>query len=267
MRIFDTHCHAGLTWFEPVELLLYQMNLNSIEKAVLVQYRGNYHNQYILECAQRFPGRFVPIVCVDARKPDAPTTLETWRKAGAAGVRFLTETRSPGSDPLAIWRKAAQLGMPITILGRLEQFASPEFRQVVAALPECTLILEHLAGMHRSFFTDGATEEPYTLYRQALELAGYSNTYIKIGGLGEFAQRPAVLGAKFSVAGPPPMAAMAAKAFGPRRMMWGSDYPPVSQREGYRNALQGTMEHLAFLSQEDKEWVFGKTADSVWKTA
>ena len=58
---------------------------------------------------------------------------------------------------------------------------------------------------------------------------------------------------------------MAYDAFGPRRMMWGSDYPPVSGREGYRNALQGVMGHPAFKSDEDKEWVMGKTAMNVFK--
>ena len=58
---------------------------------------------------------------------------------------------------------------------------------------------------------------------------------------------------------------MAYEAFGPRRMMWGSDYPPVSGREGYRNALRGVSEHPVFDSQDDREWVLGKTAVSVFK--
>ena len=47
--------------------------------------------------------------------------------------------------------------------------------------------------------------------------------------------------------------------------MWGSDYPPVSLREGYRNALRFPMEHMPFCSREDLEWIFGKTALSLWK--
>ena len=43
-------------------------------------------------------------------------------------------------------------------------------------------------------------------------------------------------------------------------MMWGSDYPPVSNREGYRNALHGVMEHPGFGTEDEKEWVMGKTA-------
>ena len=53
----------------------------------------------------------------------------------------------------------------------------------------------------------------------------------------------------------------------PRRVMWVSDFPPVAGREGYRNALSWTMEHLKCRSDDDKEWVFGKTATSLCKFA
>ena len=269
MLIVDAHCHAGDNWYEPVEMLIHQMNLNGVEKAALIQYRGNFHNRYNLECAKRFPERIGPVVCVDTDTPDAAATLERWVKEGAVGVRFAPDTRSPGDDPLAIWRKAAQLGIPVTMLGRLEQFSSPEFLQLVEALPECTLIMEHLAGMYRNFFPPDAayTDEPYLSYKRVMELARFPNTYIKLGGLGEFTARTPILGARFGFANVPPMIDMALEAFGPKRMLWGSDYTPVSSREGYRNALQGSMDYLSALglSQEDKEWVYGKTAMSVWK--
>jgi len=43
-------------------------------------------------------------------------------------------------------------------------------------------------------------------------------------------------------------------------MMWGSDDPLVDQREGYRNALRLTMEYLMSKSEEDRAWIFGRTA-------
>ena len=33
MTIVDTHCHAGRSWFEPIEMLLTQMNANDVDKA------------------------------------------------------------------------------------------------------------------------------------------------------------------------------------------------------------------------------------------
>ena len=65
----------------------------------------------------------------------------------------------------------------------------------------------------------------------------------------------------------PPFMAMTYDAFGASHIMWGSDFPPVAGREGYHNTLQWTMEHLAFRSEGDKEWIFGKTALSLFKFA
>ena len=65
MIIVDTHCHAGNNWFEPVELLLFQMSRNEVDKGVLIQHRGTHDAGYLLECARRFPGRFSVVVIVD----------------------------------------------------------------------------------------------------------------------------------------------------------------------------------------------------------
>jgi predicted TIM-barrel fold metal-dependent hydrolase len=43
-------------------------------------------------------------------------------------------------------------------------------------------------------------------------------------------------------------------------MMWGSDHPPVSSREGYRNALRMPMEQLAAKSEAERADIFGGTA-------
>ena len=53
-------------------------------------------------------------------------------------------------------------------------------------------------------------------------------------------------------------------AFGPQRLMWGTDFPHVIRDLGYGRALDLFREHMDFLSDEDKEWVLGKTALSVW---
>ena len=83
MLIVDTHCHALPHWFEPVEVLLHQMHANGVEKALLVQVRGQFDNRYLIECVRRFPGQFSPIVVVDTDQPDAPHVLEQWVREGA----------------------------------------------------------------------------------------------------------------------------------------------------------------------------------------
>ncbi len=259
MIIVDTHCHAGLNWFDPVELLLYQMNTERVDKAVLTQHYGSYDNTYLFECASRYPGRFAVVVMVDTSQNDAVSTLEHWAAQGAAAVRFHNTLRSPGSDPLAMWRKAEELGLVVSCTGEAEEFASEEFGSLVGELPGLPIVIEHLAGVW------AGAKPPYSVFKKALALSNHPNTYIKVGGLGEISARPPVLKPHFAFDYTPPLIEMAYDAFGPRRMMWGSDYPPVSIREGYHNALHGVMEHTALRNQEDREWVMGKTALNVFR--
>ena len=62
----------------------------------------------------------------------------------------------------------------------------------------------------------------------------------------------------------PPLFEMARDAFGVKRMMWGSDFPPSAAREGYANTLRGVMNHPAFAGGDDIEWVMGRTAERTW---
>ena len=46
--------------------------------------------------------------------------------------------------------------------------------------------------------------------------------------------------------------------------MWGSDYPPVSSREGYDNSLAFPREYFSGLDPRDRDWIFGGTAIEIW---
>ena len=58
---------------------------------------------------------------------------------------------------------------------------------------------------------------------------------------------------------------MAVEAFGGDRLMWGSDFPPVANREGYRNALRLPMDMIEYPSSEARDQVFGVTASNLWE--
>jgi len=261
--IVDTHAHASPYWFEPVEVLLFQMNSNGVDKTTLVAMNGQTderYNRYLVECARRFPGRFSPVVLVDTERTDAPEILKHWAREGAGGVRLKVSTRSPGKDPLAVWKACAELGLPVTCHGhKKEDFAGDAFRKLIKALPELNFIIEHLGK------PDEAT--PYPIYRKTLSLSKLPNVYIKVGGLGEICRRPFPFRDPFyAVEGVPPFVKMVYEAFGPARMMWGSNYPPSSHLEGYRNTLRHLDEHLdTFCSKEEKQWIFGKTALTLFK--
>lgn len=46
--------------------------------------------------------------------------------------------------------------------------------------------------------------------------------------------------------------------FGPERLMWGSDFPWVTEKCGYTKAWN-IMEDDFFMSEEEKKWVMGGT--------
>lgn len=259
--IVDSHCHVSPVWYEPVELLLRQMELNNVDHAVLIQMNGQFDNSYQQECLKLYPGKFSSVVLVDAESPSASEDLKRLVGEGASGVRLRPTTRSRGADPLAIWRTAAELGVAVSCIGNSLQFAADEFAQLVAALPNLPIVVEHLG----SGSSADANDAERAARLKAFELSRFPNTYLKFDGLGEFAQRAMPVKAPFPFVEPiPDTLEQALKSFGPNRMMWGSDYPPVSRREGYGNALRHPMARLGSLSTEERDQMFGKVALSVF---
>jgi L-fuconolactonase len=254
MLIIDAHCHASPFYYEPIESALDSMLRNGVEKALLIPLAiVDSLNPYLIECMRRFPGRFSVVATVDPYLPGALQELEEWAKQGAEGVRL-----SP-TDPMSIWRKAAELRLVVSLRRRVEDIASDDFRRVVESLPELKIVVEHL----------GCTKEhaipPYDTFRRVLALAQYPNTYMKVPGLGEICQRPASFpqpNAPFEHI--PLVIEMAMEAFGAKRLMWGSDYPHVAEREGYGNCLRLLMEHVV-KGEDDREWIFGKTAVTLFR--
>jgi L-fuconolactonase len=261
MPIVDTHCHVSPYWYEPVESLLYQMDRYGVEQALLVQYMGQYDNGYQAECVRRYPDRLASVVLVDARSPGAVEELKRLAEQGARGVRFRAETRSPGEDPLALWRAAGELGLPVSCGGTGPAFAAPAFADLVAALPDLPIVLEHAGSVNHP---DGE-DAPYETRRAVFALSRFANVYLKIHGLGEFCTRTTPVQQPFPFERPiPPLLDLAYQAFGPERMMWGSDYPPASGREGYGNALRLTMAQFEDKSERDRALIFGGTAKRVF---
>ena len=268
MDIVDTHCHAGTSWFEPIETLLACMDNYGVRRALLTQHRGMFDNSYLLECIERFPGRFSAIAGVDAADPNALSTMEELAaNPDVCGVRLLPQDRSPGDDPAAIWRVAGEVGLPISVfLVNTAHSADAGFQELILSVPDTTIILEHLCGMYHPRSPESVVA-PYDNYKKALELASRPNTYIKFGGIGEFGQRPGRLVPELRFEDVPPAMEMAYEAFGAHRMMWGSDFPPVAGREGYRNSLVGTLDHPVFKNDEESEWAFSKTALQAFRVA
>jgi L-fuconolactonase len=251
MIIVDTHCHIGLHKYEPVESLLYHMENSGVDKAVFIQYAGNSDNRYIIECQRAHPGTFQAAMIVDPS--DDGRDIRKWASQGIVGIRLPAASQATGPDPLVQWRTAAQLGLIVSAPSNPRALLGENFAAVLKECPELSIVIEHLGGIGQD------QDSPFETFKQILEFSQYPNLTIKMPGFGEFCRVPLPFDPI------PPLVDMTLEAFGPRRVMWGSDYPPVSGREGYDNSLAVPMEYLAKLSEEDREWIFGKTALQVWR--
>ena len=138
------------------------------------------------------------------------------------------------------------------------QESSEEFKKVVMKSENTNFIIEHLAGVSDYILSEDLdiVSEGLARYDSVLELAKYKNVFIKVPGLGELNIRPQ------SLSNDSPfefdnnnLIKKTLGSFGSDHMMWGSDFPPVSNREGYKNALEA-VRRLEFLSDQDKKNIF-----------
>ncbi len=249
MTIVDTHCHIGLSKYEPVESLLFHMARSGVARAVLIQYMGNADNTYLLETMSSHPGRFSAAMIVE--ETDDGTKMREWHERGIPGIRLPVDARARGADPLAHWRTAAELGLVVSAPSSPQGILSLEFDEVLRTFPELSIAIEHLGGIGPGC--------PDRAFAPVTRLAEHPNVTIKLPGFGEFCEPP------HPFAHIPPFADMVLEAFGPKRIMWGSDFPPVSTREGYDNALAFPQRYFSALSEDERSWIFGGTALRVWK--
>ena len=264
MGLIDAHCHASPLWFEPVEPLVFQMDQNGVEKGVLTQVLGQFDNVYQEECLARFPGRFANVGAVNAADEAAADAVHKWAERGMVGLRIRPEARSPGGDPLAVWRAASECNLAISCGGAAGNMLTEDFYALVQEFPEMPFVLEQLGGWTRP----DCDKEPAT-WQGVLELARFNNILVKIPTLGQIAPRQ--IGKPLPNDGSPVLDASkgsilieALEAFGAKRLLWGSDFPVVASREGYANALNWTRGLFAQRDEEEIDAIFGGNAERIF---
>ena len=142
---------------------------------------------------------------------------------------------------------------------------SNDFAALLGELPKLRVVIEHL-GTRNLPHTDAAH---HALQARVLELARFPNVYLKVHVLGQFCEKAGPPFGPFPCVRPiPPLLRLAYEAFGPIRLLWGSDCPLVAVREGYGNALRLTMAEVATINTAAVRPIFGDTARTLsWSSA
>jgi L-fuconolactonase len=238
------------------EQMIAAMDQAGIAKAVLVQASTCYghDNSYVADAVAAHPDRFTGVFSVDVLAPDTLERIRYWSGRKLTGMRLFTAGSTMNQadwvdDPRSFpaWECASELRLPVCM--QMTVKAIPQLIQILERFPNVSVILDHLA---KPLLSDGP---PYSGAADVFRLAEYKNLYLKL-------TPRTVAESQNGKATPATFFPLLVSKFGSKRIVWGSNYP----------ASEGTLSELLKVSQaglsalpdEDREWIFAKTALSLY---
>jgi len=238
------------------EILIEEMDKAGIDKATLVQayFVYEYDNRYTIDAARAYPDRFTSVAILDPLDPKSPDELSRLvEQEGVTGLRFMrgrlpqTSLGEPATFPL--WARLQELKIPLAVNDRVWDL--PNIRKAMDKYPDVMVSFEHAWG-HKV-----GAPPAYEVLEPLFAFASNPNVYIKtainnIAAAREGSGTPRQLYEKLI------------EIFGAKRIMWSSNYPAHPKFGSVKERLDIAKKELAFLSAEDREWIFGKTATTFY---
>jgi L-fuconolactonase len=204
---------------------------------------------------------------VDLTSPDASEALAALRERPGGG--YLAGIRHPvliEPDPQWLARPEVLRGLAaVADAGLVYDIVClpshlPAAVTAATELPGLTFVLDHLGNPDEDPDGDG----PWT--KAVRQLGALPNTVCKLSGVLSmaFPDNPATAPADRSVASIDPLIKryyeVSVEAFGPDRLMFGSDWPPCTLTSTYHDVVTAARLLTAELSQAEQKAVFATTA-------
>lgn len=269
-RIVDSHVHVwrndpkfpwAADWKDPPkedatpETLLALMQQHGVERTVIVHviyYRWDC--RYSAAAVNAHPQKFMGVCRIDPQSAAATAELDRWVAEGLRGVRL-----SPGNGPEGDWIRdrqqidkicvrAAELKVPLCVLCGTSRL--PDVEAIIDRQGErLDVCIDHMA--------DCPIDQPDEL-KKLLALARYPRVYVKLSHLWMLSRE------EYPYRDTHDQVRRLYDAFGPQRLMWGTDWPVVDQYCGYGRALALYRDEIKFFTDDDRKWILGETALKLW---
>jgi predicted TIM-barrel fold metal-dependent hydrolase len=214
-----------------------------------------FDNSYMLDAIKAHPGVFSGVGIVDSTGPAPDKAMEELARHGVRGFRII-----PGSAPdmwldtpgmQAMW--AAGTKRRLAMCPLINPNALPSIDRMCTKYPDTLVMIDHLARIGG----DGQIRDSDV--RLLCGLARHKNVSVKVSAFYALGKKQA------PYTDLTPLIRRVFEDYGPRRLMWASDCPfQVQNGHTYEPSISLIRERLPFLSADDKEWILGKTAASVF---
>jgi predicted TIM-barrel fold metal-dependent hydrolase len=234
-----------------IERLVPMMNEAGVDRVVIVPpaLEGT-RLDYAQEAVRRYPGRFAIMGRIALDDPRTAERFPRWKEqAGVVGIRLniAGEQARWLSDGTAdwFWPAAEKAGIPVMFLTAGQ---TSLFGPIAQRHPQLPLIIDHMGVASAALRTHGLA----TLIGQSAELARYPNVSVKLSSAPLFSSEP------YPFRDVTPHIRRLFDAYGPRRCYWGTDITNSLAKATYRQRIMHFTEELAFLTEEDKDWIMGR---------
>lgn len=241
----------------PMESLSDTMAEHGVDRAVLVQplFPG-FDNSYVADCAAAEPQKYAAVCVVDTSQPDAADQLAYWvTERGCKGLRL----RPNMPDEAAIFgtpqtypvlERATALGVVINIVAQPAHL--PAVRHLLERFPNVPVILDHMAHPHVQEGIHAAD------FQALLDLAQFPNLYIKPTGYYYFSSQ------RYPYADCWDFFWAVYDRYGAGRLIWGSDFPHVLLKTGYRRSLLMQERVFTYLNEQELRLMMGENAQRLY---
>lgn len=249
----------------PVEDLLQLMQSNGVDAAVLVPLDA--YDDYVAQVLAEYPKTFAAIAVATpfelrAGGDRGVESLRVRREHfGLHGVRtqWLGEPGHPiaESPALPVLRYLAEEGLLLWTYLPPDQL--PLLPEVVREVPELRVVLNHLGFCPHDMWIDEHRRPrfddpfPETTVQQVVRLSEADGVHLMVSGQYALSTQEPPYPDLFEVT------RRFAEAYGPRRLLWASDYPWTRDVPGYRTLLDVVSVTLPDLDADGLAWVLGGT--------
>lgn len=271
--IIDSHAHAWTTWpYQPqvpdpeqrsrVEQLLYEMDTNGVDRAVIIVASIEHNpdnNNYIAGAVKQYPDRLYQFADVDCEWSSTYHTsgaaarlqqaVDRWQVKGFTHYLSFKDDAAWLYSPegLDFFKVAVENNLIASICCYPHQ--QKALRKLAEKMPALLILVHHLGIIKAD------EPQPRPELHEVLESAKLPNIHIKVSGFGY----ASAVKWGYPYRDVSTLVEQIYEHFGAKRMCWGSDYPVVRYYMTYRQALETLRSFYTMITDEDKEWILGKT--------